>query len=40
MNKKEIKAIERKAVEGYDDFKNYLCIHKEDWEKLKERYEE
>jgi len=37
MNNKEIKSIERKMVEGHDDFKNYYCIEKEDWDKLKRR---
>ena len=34
METKEIKSIERKMVEGHDDFRDYYFIEKKDWDKL------
>jgi len=35
--KKLIKSIKRKMVEGHDDFRNYYCIEKDDWNKLEDK---
>lgn len=31
--------IEKKMINGYDDFYNYYCISKKDWDEIKERVE-
>ena len=36
-NKTSLKNIEEKMIKGHDDFKDYLCVHIKDWEKLKEK---
>ena len=37
MKPNEIKMIERKMKEGYDDFRKHYCISFGDWDKLKKK---
>jgi len=34
MMDKLLKKIKRNMVKGHDDFKNYLCIHIDDWDAI------
>jgi len=34
-----IKFFEANFVEGHDDFKDYYCVKKEDWDTMKEMIE-